>query len=127
MGEPVRIIDLARRHDRASRASSPDRDIEIEVIGIRPGEKLHEELFNVDEEVRPTRYGKIMRATRPAIDPSACAAAWTTLVAPRRRRPTRAGRVGPLGRAQQRGAGRVGDGDGEGQGARPSTTHGERQ
>jgi FlaA1/EpsC-like NDP-sugar epimerase len=44
------------------------------VVGIRPGEKLHEELFNVDEEVRPTRYGKIMRATRPPLDPLELAA-----------------------------------------------------
>jgi FlaA1/EpsC-like NDP-sugar epimerase len=35
---------------------------------VRPGEKLHEELFNLDEEVTPTRYGGIMRATRPALD-----------------------------------------------------------
>jgi FlaA1/EpsC-like NDP-sugar epimerase len=66
MGEPVSIMDLARRMVELSDAQG---EIGIEVIGIRPGEKLHEELFNVDEEVRPTRYGKIMRATRPPIDP----------------------------------------------------------
>ncbi len=65
MGEPVRIMDLARRTIELS-----GQDVAIEVVGIRPGEKLHEELFNVDEEVRPTRYGKIMRATRPPLDPS---------------------------------------------------------
>jgi FlaA1/EpsC-like NDP-sugar epimerase len=65
MGEPVRIMDLARRTIELS-----GRDVEVEVVGIRPGEKLHEELFNVDEEVRPTRYGKIMRATRPPLDPA---------------------------------------------------------
>jgi FlaA1/EpsC-like NDP-sugar epimerase len=63
MGEPVRIMDLARRVIELS-----GQDVAIEVVGIRPGEKLHEELFNVDEEVRPTRYGKVMRATRPALD-----------------------------------------------------------
>jgi FlaA1/EpsC-like NDP-sugar epimerase len=63
MGEPVRIIDLARRVIELS-----GQDVAIEVVGIRPGEKLHEELFNVDEEVRPTRYGKVMRATRPPLD-----------------------------------------------------------
>ncbi len=68
MGEPVKIIDLARRMIELS-GHEPGVDIAIEVVGIRPGEKLHEELFNVDEEVKPTRYGKIMRATRPAIDP----------------------------------------------------------
>jgi len=70
MGEPIKIIDLARRMIELS-GREPERDVAIEVVGIRPGEKLHEELFNVDEEVRPTRYGKIMRATRPALDPSA--------------------------------------------------------
>ena len=65
MGEPVRIMDLARRTIELS-----GQDVAIEVVGIRPGEKLHEELFNVDEEVRPTRYGKIMRATRPPLDPA---------------------------------------------------------
>ncbi|MGE0029003.1 MAG: polysaccharide biosynthesis protein [Thermoleophilia bacterium] len=73
MGDPVRIIDLARRMIELS-GHEPGRDIAIEVVGIRPGEKLHEELFNVDEEVRPTRYGKIMRATRPPLDPDAFAA-----------------------------------------------------
>jgi FlaA1/EpsC-like NDP-sugar epimerase len=47
----------------------PGRDIRIDITGIRPGERLHEELFNVDEQVRPTRYGKVMRATRPPLDP----------------------------------------------------------
>ncbi len=68
MGEPVRIMDLATQMIELS-GRVPGRDIAIEVVGIRPGEKLHEELFNVDEEVRPTRYGKIRRATRPALDP----------------------------------------------------------
>jgi FlaA1/EpsC-like NDP-sugar epimerase len=67
MGEPVKIVDLARRMIELS-GKEPGRDIAIDVVGIRPGEKLHEELFNVDEEVRPTRYAKIMRATRPALD-----------------------------------------------------------
>jgi FlaA1/EpsC-like NDP-sugar epimerase len=68
MGEPVRIMDLAEQMIELS-GHVPGRDIAIEVVGIRPGEKLHEELFNVDEEVRPTRYGKIRRVTRPALDP----------------------------------------------------------
>ena len=70
MGEPVRIMDLAENMIRLS-GREPGRDIAIEVVGIRPGEKLHEELFNVDEEVRPTRYGRIQRATRPRLDPVA--------------------------------------------------------
>jgi FlaA1/EpsC-like NDP-sugar epimerase len=72
MGEPVRILDLAHNMIRLS-GQEPGRDVEIEVTGIRPGEKLHEELFNLDEEVTPTRYGKVMRATRPPLDPSALA------------------------------------------------------
>jgi FlaA1/EpsC-like NDP-sugar epimerase len=68
MGEPVRILDLAHRMIELS-GRVPDRDIRIEVTGIRPGERLHEELFNVDEQVRPTRYGKVLRATRPPLDP----------------------------------------------------------
>lgn len=67
MGEPVRIMDLATQMIELS-GHVPGRDIAIEVVGIRPGEKLHEELFNVDETVRPTRYGKIQRATRPTLD-----------------------------------------------------------
>jgi len=67
MGEPVRIMDLAHNMIRLS-GMEPGRDIQVEVTGVRPGEKLHEELFNLDEEVRPTRYGGILRATRPALD-----------------------------------------------------------
>jgi FlaA1/EpsC-like NDP-sugar epimerase len=68
MGKPVRIVELARKMIELS-GHEPGRDIAIEFVGIRPGEKLHEELFNVDEDVRGTRYGKIRRATRPALDP----------------------------------------------------------
>ena len=68
MGEPVRIMDLATNMIRLS-GKEPGKDIRIEVTGIRPGEKLGEELFNVDETVTPTRYGKLRRATRPPIDP----------------------------------------------------------
>jgi FlaA1/EpsC-like NDP-sugar epimerase len=42
----------------------PDRDIAIEIIGQRPGEKLHEELFNVDERSEPTQASRIVRAVR---------------------------------------------------------------
>jgi FlaA1/EpsC-like NDP-sugar epimerase len=72
MGEPVRIMDLAHNMIRLS-GMEPGRDIQVEVTGVRPGEKLHEELFNLDEEVKPTRYGGILRATRPALDPAALA------------------------------------------------------
>jgi FlaA1/EpsC-like NDP-sugar epimerase len=66
MGEPVRILDLAHRTIELS-GHRPGRDIQIEITGIRPGERLHEELFNVDEQVRPTRYVKVLRATRPPL------------------------------------------------------------
>ncbi len=52
MGEPVRIADLARDLIRLS-GLEPDRDIEIRYTGLRPGEKLFEELFGADEVVRP--------------------------------------------------------------------------
>lgn len=66
MGEPVRILDLAHRMIELS-GHQPARDIRIEITGIRPGERLHEELFNVDEQVTPTRYDKVQRATRPPL------------------------------------------------------------
>ena len=52
MGEPVRIVDLARDLIRLS-GLEPDRDIEIRYTGLRPGEKLFEELFGADESLRP--------------------------------------------------------------------------
>ena len=45
MGEPVGILDLARTMIHLS-GLEPERDIAIEIVGARPGEKLHEELFN---------------------------------------------------------------------------------
>jgi FlaA1/EpsC-like NDP-sugar epimerase len=69
MGEPVRIMDLAEDMIRFS-GLEPGRDIAIEVVGRRPGEKLHEELFNVYERPEPTEAQKILRALRPAADPA---------------------------------------------------------
>jgi FlaA1/EpsC-like NDP-sugar epimerase len=63
MGEPVRIIELARAMIELS-GLDPDRDIEVEVVGRRPGEKLHEELFNSYEHARPTSAEKILLADR---------------------------------------------------------------
>ncbi len=68
MGEPVRIMDLAENMIRLS-GQEPGRDIAIQVVGIRPGEKLHEELFNLDETVQTTRFGRLHRATRRPLDP----------------------------------------------------------
>ena len=63
MGEPVRILDLARTMIELS-GLDPDRDIHIEVVGRRAGEKLHEELFNPYERPQPTPAEKILRAER---------------------------------------------------------------
>jgi len=66
MGEPVRILDLARRMIRLKGytirdAEHPDGDIEIEITGLKPGEKLHEELLIADA-ASGTEHRKIMRA-----------------------------------------------------------------
>ena len=63
MGEPVRIIDLARAMIELS-GLDPSRDIEIEVVGARAGEKLHEELFNSYERRCATSAEKILLAER---------------------------------------------------------------
>jgi FlaA1/EpsC-like NDP-sugar epimerase len=68
MGDPVRILDLAEDMIRFS-GLEPGRDIAIEVIGRRPGEKLHEDLFNAYERAEPTPAQKIVLATRPPADP----------------------------------------------------------
>ncbi|HEX8715069.1 MAG TPA: nucleoside-diphosphate sugar epimerase/dehydratase [Solirubrobacteraceae bacterium] len=63
MGEPVRILELARAMIELS-GLDPERDIEVEIVGRRPGEKLHEELFNSYERERPTSAEKILLAER---------------------------------------------------------------
>ena len=68
MGEPVAIIDLAETMIRLS-GLEPERDIAIEIVGARPGEKLHEELFNPYERLQPTPAQKILRAARERLDP----------------------------------------------------------
>jgi FlaA1/EpsC-like NDP-sugar epimerase len=69
MGEPVRIMDLAEDMIRFS-GLEPGRDIAVEIIGSRPGEKLEEELFNAYEHPEATPAAKILRARRPPIDPA---------------------------------------------------------
>lgn len=66
MGEPVKIIDLARRMIHLSGLevkdeANPDGDIAIEIVGLRPGEKLYEELL-IGENVVGTEHPRIMRA-----------------------------------------------------------------
>jgi FlaA1/EpsC-like NDP-sugar epimerase len=63
MGQPVRILDLARNMIRLA-GYEPETDIAIEFTGPRPGEKVHEELFNSDERSQPTTADRIVRAVR---------------------------------------------------------------
>jgi FlaA1/EpsC-like NDP-sugar epimerase len=59
MGTPVKIVDMARDLIRLS-GLEPDVDIKIEYIGLRPGEKLYEELITADENAQPTPHPKIL-------------------------------------------------------------------
>jgi FlaA1/EpsC-like NDP-sugar epimerase len=59
MGTPVRIVDMARDLIRLS-GFEPDADIKIEFVGLRPGEKLFEELITSGEGIVPTSHEKIM-------------------------------------------------------------------
>ncbi|MGI5843083.1 MAG: polysaccharide biosynthesis protein [Candidatus Xenobium sp.] len=68
MGSPVKIMDLARNMIRLS-GYEPDLDIPILVTGVRPGEKLYEELVNTGEETESTRFPKITRVISPAPPP----------------------------------------------------------
>jgi FlaA1/EpsC-like NDP-sugar epimerase len=68
MGTPVRILDLAQNMIRLS-GKEPDRDIAIDFIGVRPGEKLHEELWGDGENAVPTPHSKILRCATQPVDP----------------------------------------------------------
>ncbi|WP_255493209.1 nucleoside-diphosphate sugar epimerase/dehydratase, partial [Flavobacterium sp. SOK18b] len=61
MGKPVKIIDLARKMIKLA-GFIPERDIKIQVVGLRPGEKLYEELLNDTSKSMPTYHSKIMIA-----------------------------------------------------------------
>ena len=67
MGEPVKIIDLAKKMIRLA-GLVPEIDIEIKTIGLRPGEKLYEELLNDHSKTAPTHNSKIMIANDTSTD-----------------------------------------------------------
>jgi FlaA1/EpsC-like NDP-sugar epimerase len=69
MGEPIRIIDLADTMIRLS-GLEPERDIAIDIVGARPGEKFREELFDVHEYPQPTPVQRIQRASHDRLDPT---------------------------------------------------------
>jgi FlaA1/EpsC-like NDP-sugar epimerase len=68
MGEPVKILELAQNMIRIA-GLEPEVDVGIELIGRRPGEKLHEELFNPGERPQPTPAEKIVCAVRVPLEP----------------------------------------------------------
>ena len=127
MGDPVRIVELARAMIDLS-GLDPDRDIDIEIVGRRPGEKLHEDLFNDYERSRPTAAEKILLAEREPLaveavesmfaeigllvlegDAAGLAAKVSELAAARRQAPT-----GGTGEHGERGAGERDEGDSNG-------------
>ena len=61
MGKPVKIIDLARKMIKLA-GLTPEKDIKIAIVGLRPGEKLYEELLNNTSKTLPTYHEKIMIA-----------------------------------------------------------------
>jgi FlaA1/EpsC-like NDP-sugar epimerase len=69
MGEPVNILDLANRLIRLA-GRVPGRDIAVQVIGARPGEKRHEELVDDDEAPEPSGHPGIVVSTPPTPDPA---------------------------------------------------------
>jgi FlaA1/EpsC-like NDP-sugar epimerase len=67
MGEPVKIVDLARDLIRLS-GFVPDRDVPIEITGLRPGEKLYEELLTAEEGATVTKHERIFTARPTHVD-----------------------------------------------------------
>ena len=85
MGQPIKIIDLARRMVQLSGLTlcdpdHPDGDIAIEVTGLRPGEKLYEELL-IGDNPEPTGHPRIMKAHEPFLPWDALTPALAVLLA----------------------------------------------
>jgi FlaA1/EpsC-like NDP-sugar epimerase len=68
MGEPVRIRDMAEQMIRFY-GFEPESEIKIEYVGLRPGERLGEQLWTADEEPRETEYSRILRMDRKKPSP----------------------------------------------------------
>lgn len=66
MGEPVRIVDLAERMIRLS-GREVGIDVEVEMVGTRPGEKLHEELRDPEDKPFPTPHPSIIALYPPTL------------------------------------------------------------
>jgi FlaA1/EpsC-like NDP-sugar epimerase len=67
MGKPIKILDMAKRMIRLS-GLKPYEDIDIEITGLRPGEKLYEELLNDSSTSLPTYHPKIMVSKVPVVE-----------------------------------------------------------
>src|SRR3989440_5907506 len=99
MGEPGEVGELAEEMKRppGKEPRLPDdptegtRDVRIAFVGSRPGEKIHEELWSDDDAVGETAHPKILRLSRPPVDPDWLAAQVAALERPADRRGTLAG------------------------------------
>jgi len=70
MGQPIRILDMAENLIRLS-GLEPGRDVPIEVIGLRPGERLREELVLEGEELLASEHEKVLLVRNNHFDPEA--------------------------------------------------------
>ncbi len=80
MGKPVKIVDLARQMIRLA-GLRPDLDVQVEFTGLRPGEKLFEELFHGEEPPVPTGHPGLLMATPRNVDAAAVRRAITDMTA----------------------------------------------